>query len=57
MRPLPHRRPRRQGFVDIQEVMLTSNAGKKEAEDLKKSVDKNKVTHPGKRRRAEETQG
>jgi len=30
------------GFVDIREVMLTSNAGKKAAEDFKKTFEKNK---------------
>jgi outer membrane protein len=32
------------GFVNVQEVMVTSNAGKKETEDIKKSVDKTKAT-------------
>ena len=32
------------GFVDIREVMLTSSAGKKEAEDFKKSFEKDKAT-------------
>lgn len=31
------------GFVDVREVMLTSNAGKKAAEDLKKSYEKSKA--------------
>jgi len=31
------------GFVNVQEVMVTSNAGKKETEDIKKSVDKTKA--------------
>jgi outer membrane protein len=31
------------GFVDIREVMLTSSAGKKEADDIKKSIDKTKA--------------
>ncbi|MEI7673096.1 MAG: OmpH family outer membrane protein [Deltaproteobacteria bacterium] len=31
------------GFVNVQEVMVTSNAGKKEAEEMKKSVDKTKA--------------
>ena len=31
------------GFVDVQEVMLTSNAGKKEAEDFKKAFEKEKA--------------
>lgn len=33
----------RTGFVDIREVMFTSNAGKKETDDIKKSVDKTKA--------------
>jgi outer membrane protein len=32
------------GFVDIREVMLTSNAGKKAAEDFKKAFEKEKAT-------------
>ena len=32
------------GFVDIREVMLTSTAGKKAAEDFKKTFEKNKAT-------------
>jgi outer membrane protein len=32
------------GFVDIREVMFTSAAGKKEAEEIKKAVDKTKAT-------------
>lgn len=32
------------GFVDIREVMLTSTAGKKAAEDFKKAFEKNKAT-------------
>jgi outer membrane protein len=31
------------GFVDVKEVMLTSNIGKKEAEDLKKAFEKEKA--------------
>jgi len=31
------------GFVNVQEVMVTSNAGKKETDDIKKSVDKTKA--------------
>jgi len=31
------------GFVDFRKVMLTSNAGKKAAEDYKKAFDKNKA--------------
>jgi outer membrane protein len=31
------------GFVNVQEVVATSNAGKKEVEDIKKSVDKTKA--------------
>lgn len=31
------------GFVDVREVMFTSNAGKKEADDIKKSIDKTKA--------------
>jgi outer membrane protein len=31
------------GFVDVKEVMLTSNAGKKEADDFKKYFEKEKV--------------
>jgi outer membrane protein len=31
------------GFVDIREIMLTSNAGKKAAEDFKKSFEKDKA--------------
>jgi outer membrane protein len=31
------------GFVNIQEVMVTSNAGKKEADEMKKSADKTRV--------------
>ncbi|MBA4423833.1 MAG: hypothetical protein C0390_12180 [Syntrophus sp. (in: bacteria)] len=30
------------GFVDVREVMFTSNAGKKEADDIKKAIDKTK---------------
>jgi len=32
------------GFVDVREIMLTSIAGKKEAEDFKKAIDKTKDT-------------
>jgi outer membrane protein len=32
------------GFVDIREVMLTSNAGKKASEDFKKTFERDKVT-------------
>ena len=32
------------GFVNVQEVMVTSTVGKKEAEDLKKGIEKTKVT-------------
>lgn len=32
------------GFVDIREVMLTSSAGKKAAEDFKKAFEKDKAT-------------
>jgi outer membrane protein len=32
------------GFVNVQEVMITSTMGKKEAEDLKKAIEKTKVT-------------
>jgi outer membrane protein len=32
------------GFVDVQKVMLTSNAGKKAAEDYKMTFEKNKTT-------------
>lgn len=31
------------GFVNIQEIMVTSNAGKKEADEMKKSADKTRV--------------
>jgi outer membrane protein len=31
------------GFVDVREVMFTSNAGKKENDDIKKSIDKTKA--------------
>jgi outer membrane protein len=31
------------GFVNIREVMITSNAGKKEIDDIKKSIDKTKA--------------
>ncbi|MBU0653076.1 MAG: OmpH family outer membrane protein [Proteobacteria bacterium] len=31
------------GFINVQEVMVTSNAGKKETDDIKKSVDKTKA--------------
>ena len=31
------------GFVDIREIMLNSNAGKKASEDFKKTFDKNKA--------------
>jgi len=30
------------GFVDVREVMLTSNAGKKETDDIKKAIEKTK---------------
>ncbi len=36
------------GFVDIQKVMLTSNAGKKAAEDYKMAYEKNKKVIQGK---------
>jgi len=32
------------GFVNVQEVMITSTIGKKEAEDLRKSIEKTKAT-------------
>lgn len=32
------------GFVNVQEVMVTSTVGKKEAEDLKKGIEKTKAT-------------
>jgi outer membrane protein len=32
------------GFVNVQEVMVTSTVGKKEAEDLKKGIEKTKTT-------------
>ncbi len=31
------------GFVDVREVMFTSNAGKKETDDIKKSIEKTKA--------------
>jgi outer membrane protein len=31
------------GFVDVREIMFTSNAGKKENDDIKKSIDKTKA--------------
>jgi outer membrane protein len=32
------------GFVDVREIMLTSNAGKRAAEDFKKAYEKDKAT-------------